>query len=167
MMLAGAAENELSGRDRDRGANVDLVELRIVARHHPRADVPALLHRHVAPGLVAGLALARDRARAPELLAGLRVVRGDHARVAGRRRLALAARDDFAVDDDRPPRRARGQRRLEHLRLPDELAGAGVDRVHHVVRARGDQRRAPDRDRALRAAVYAFRILALVLPERR
>src|SRR4029079_8514941 len=30
-----------------------------------------------------------------------------------------------------------------------------------------DQRRAPDRDRAVRAAVHAFRILTLVLPERR
>ena len=51
VLLVVAAERELRRRDRDRRADVDHVGLRVVARHHPRADVPALLHRHVAPRL--------------------------------------------------------------------------------------------------------------------
>ena len=81
--------------------------LGVVARHHPRADVPALVHRHVAPGLVARLAGPRNRARAPELLAGLRVVRGDDAGVVAGVGLALPAGDHLAVGDDRTGARAR------------------------------------------------------------
>ncbi len=56
VLLVDAAEHELRRRDRDRGADIDETELGVVARDHPRADMPALLERHVAPGLVAGLA---------------------------------------------------------------------------------------------------------------
>ena len=84
VLLVDAAQDELRRRDRDRRADVDAIELGVVARHHPRADVPALLHRHVAPRLVAGLAFARNRARAPQLLAGRGVVRRDDARLVRR-----------------------------------------------------------------------------------
>ena len=92
VLLVDAAKNELRRGNRDRRADVDLVEHGIEARHHPCADVPTLLHRHVAPALVAGLAFARDRARTPQLLAGCRIVRGDDARLVGRAGLALPAR---------------------------------------------------------------------------
>ena len=107
VLLVRAAENELRGRDRHGRADVDAGQRRIEARHHPRADVPALLHRHVAPALVAGLAGLRDRVRAPQLLAGRGVVRGDHAAFVRRIGLALPARDDLAARDDRARRRAR------------------------------------------------------------
>ena len=92
VLLVVAAERELRRRNRHRRADEDQVRLGVVARHHPGADVPALLHRHVAPRLVARLAGPRDRARAPQLLAGLRVVRGDDAGVVGRRRAGTAGR---------------------------------------------------------------------------
>jgi hypothetical protein len=47
---------------------------------------------------------------------------------------------------------ARGQRGIEHGCFPDEFARARVDRVHLVVGAGVDQRRAPDRHVAVRAA---------------
>src|SRR5690606_37878895 len=73
VLLIRAAEHEFRRRRRDRGSDVDAVQLGIEARHHPHADVHALLVWHVAPGLVAGLAGLRYRARAPQLLARPRV----------------------------------------------------------------------------------------------
>ncbi len=102
VLLVVAAEQELRRGRADRRADVDQVQLGIVARHHPRADVIAPLEGHVAPRLVARFARRRDRARAPQLLAGARVVRGDHAGVRAAFGLAAAAGDDLAVGDDRP-----------------------------------------------------------------
>ena len=102
VLLVVAAERELRRGDRHRRADVDQVGLGVVARDHPRADMPALLQRHIAPRLLARLAGSRDRSNAPELFAGLRVVRRDDARVAGRVRLTLPAGDHLAVGDDRP-----------------------------------------------------------------
>ena len=62
VLLVGAAERELRRRDRHRRADEDQVRLGVVARHHPRADVPALFHRHVAPGLDRRLAWTRNHA---------------------------------------------------------------------------------------------------------
>ena len=77
----------------------DEIELGIVGELTPDAGHPAVLERRAGPGLVAGLARARNQLVAPQLLAGLGVVAGDVAAV--RRHLARAARDDHAVGDDR------------------------------------------------------------------
>src|SRR4029434_5560113 len=99
---------------------------RVVARHHPGADVPALLERNVAPGFVAGLARTRDGPRAPQLLPGLGIVRGDHAAIVGGLRLTLAPFDDLAVGDDRTRAGVDRLLRVEDRCLPDQLSGAGV-----------------------------------------
>jgi hypothetical protein len=75
VLLVVAAQDELRRGDRHRRADVDQIERRIVARDHPRADVPALFERDIAPRLVARLAGSRNRPRAPQLPAGLRVER--------------------------------------------------------------------------------------------
>ena len=162
--LVVARQRELRRGNRHRRADEDPVQLRVVARHHPRAHVPALRHRHVAPGLVAGLARQRNRARAPHLLAGCRVVRGDDAGVVAGVGLALAPGDHLAVGDDRPGARARALLRLHHRRFPHHVAGVDVDGVDLIVGAAVDERAAPHRDVAVGAAVDAFRQLAAVLP---
>src|SRR5690606_8341081 len=136
---------------RDRRADVDAVQLRIEARHHPHADVHALFVRHAAPGLVAGLPGLRDRARTPQLFAGLRVERGDDAGFGSALRLAAAARDDLAVHDDRSGAVLRARTVVEDQALPRELAGARVDRVCVAVRAVVEDQVAVDRDIAVRA----------------
>ena len=165
VLLVVAAERELRRGNRHRRADVDQVQLGIVARHHPGADVPALLHRHVAPRLVARLARAGNRVEAPQFLAGLRVVRRDDAGVAAGVGLALAARDHLAVGDDRSAARRRALVRVEDLRLPDELAGPRVERVDEVVRARVDDEVAPHRERAVGLGPHAFGQLAPVFPD--
>ena len=101
VLLVVAAEHVLRRRRRHRRADVDHVELWVVARHHPGADVHALLERHVPPRLVARLSGTRHRARAPDLLAGLGVVGGDHAGVGPAFGFAPASGDHLAVGDDR------------------------------------------------------------------
>ena len=64
VLVVVAREHELRRGCGDRRADVDPFRRRVVARHHPHADVPALLVGDVAPGLVAGLAGLRDRADA-------------------------------------------------------------------------------------------------------
>src|SRR5690606_8456148 len=124
----------------------DQVQLRIEARHHPHADMTSLLVRDVAPRLVAGLSRLRDRARAPKLFAGFRVERGDYAGFGAAFRLTGAARDHLAVRDDRPRAVLRAAAVVEDHRLPDELAGAGVERVGEVVGAVVEDQVAPDRE---------------------
>ncbi len=125
VLLVVAGQHELRRRRRDRGADVDEVELGVVARNHPRADVPALFVRHVAPAVAAGLAGFRDRALAPELLARARVVARDDASVGAAVRLAVASRDQHAVGDER--RRALLHVMdlvVEDLGFPDLLAAS-------------------------------------------
>src|SRR5690606_9205898 len=97
VLLVDAAQDELRRRARDRGADEDPPKRRIVARHHPRPDVPTLLERDVTPRLVARLAGAWDRPRAPQLPPRLRVVRGDDTALVSRVRLALPPGDHLAV----------------------------------------------------------------------
>ena len=151
--------------NRHRCADDDEVRLRIVARHHPGPDVPPLVHRHVAPRLVARLARTGDRVEAPQFLAGPRVVRRDDAGVAAGVGLALAAGDHLAVGDDRAAAGPRALLRIEHRRFPGQLAGPRVERVDEVVGARVDDEVAPDRDRAIGLVAHAFRQLAPVIPD--
>src|SRR5690606_18749078 len=78
---------------RHRRADVHEIELRVVARHEPAADVPAVLVRQVAPRVAVRLAGRRDRPPPPELFPRARVVRGDHARVGTALGLACVCRD--------------------------------------------------------------------------
>ena len=143
----GAADQELRGGRRDRGPDVEQVQRGVVARHHPRPDVPALLERHPAPGLVARLARRGNGAPAPQLLAGVGVVGGDDAGVGPARGHAAAARDDLAVGDDRPRALGGGMGPVvQHLRLPHHPAGLGVEREDVVVGAGVDDGRAVDGD---------------------
>src|SRR5690606_17784808 len=113
--------------------------------------VHALLVWHVAPGLVAGLAGLRYRARAPQLLARPRVECGDHAGFRSAFGLAAAARDDLAVRDDRPRAVLRAGAIVEDEAFPYELAGLGVDRIGPAVRAVVENQIAVDRDVAIGA----------------
>src|SRR5204863_276217 len=151
VLVLVAREHELRRGCHDRRADVDPLRRRVVARHHPHADVPALLVRDVAPGLVAGLAGLRDRAMTPELLAGLRVERGDDARLRSALGLAAAARDHLAVCDDRPRAVLRAVLVVEDVRLPDELAGLRVHRVRPTVGAVVEDQVVVDREVAVRA----------------
>src|SRR5687767_3215138 len=101
VLLVVAGEHELRRWRGDRRADVDEIEPGVEARDHPRADVPTLLVGHVAPAVAARLAGLRNRALAPQLLAGARVVRGDHACLGAALRLAVATRDQHAVRDER------------------------------------------------------------------
>ena len=138
----GPAEHELRRRRGDRRADVDEVQLGVVARHHPRADVPAFLERHVSPRLVPRLARPRDGPAPPQLLSGAGVVGGDDAGVGGGGGAAAPARDDLAVRDDRP-RRLQGRVHgvVEDLGLPDHVAGDRVE-GHQVVVAGGVEQQA-------------------------
>ena len=171
--LVRSAEHELGRRRRDRGAGEDQVELRVVARRHPGADVGPLLERHVAPGLVAWLARCGNRAAPPQLLAGQSVVGRDHARVGPGSRRAAAARERLAVADDRAGALERGMDLVvEDHRLPDHLPGLGVEREEVVVDAGVDDQVRVNRDVPVvlgqEAADVVLRVLgdlAPVLPD--
>ena len=147
VLVVGAADQELRGGRGDRGPDVDEVQLGIVARHHPRPDVLAILERHPAPGLVARLAGSGNGAAAPQLLAGVGVVGGDDAGVGPARGHAAPARDDLAVGDDGARALGGGMGPVvQHLRLPRHAAGLGVEGEDVIVGAGVDDERAVDGD---------------------
>ena len=96
------------------------------SRRRRASSDPAVL-----PGLVAGLAGARDRVGAPRRLAGVEVGRLDEAADA---ELAAGGADDGEVADDQ---RRDGQRLADRgigdLALPHHFAGRLVDREHAPV----------------------------------
>ena len=144
------AEHELWRGRADRRPDIDQIERRIIAGDHPRADVEALLERHAAPALVAGLPGTRDQTAAPQLGPGHRVVRDHNARLRPAARRATASRDDLAVGDDGPGAlRRRVDPVVEDLRLPDHLAGHRVERVDVVVDRGVDDQPAVDGDVAV------------------
>src|SRR5678815_4073302 len=67
--------------------DIDEVQFRIVTWNHPCADVPALLHRDTAPRLIARLAGAGYRSRAPDFLTRLGVMRRDDVSLVSGTRL--------------------------------------------------------------------------------
>ena len=166
----GAAEQELRGGRGDRGADVDEVQGRVVARHHPRADVLPLLERHAAPGLVARLAGGRDRPPPPQLLAGHGVVGDDDAGLGSAARRAAPPRDDLAAGDDRPRALQRGMRLVvEDSRLPHLPAGGRVEGKDIAVGAGVDDAVRVDGEIAVggrkTAGGGSFRQIAAVLPD--
>jgi DUF4097 and DUF4098 domain-containing protein YvlB len=62
----------------------------------------------------------------------------DDAALVARAGLALAARDDFAVRDDRSRAGIGGLRGIENLSLPGELPGLGIERIDRIVLRRVD-----------------------------
>src|SRR5690606_29077452 len=66
-------------RLRRRGAPVSEVELGVVAAGDPGFAARAIEVRELAPGVAAGLAVERDREKAPNLLPGIGVVSADEA----------------------------------------------------------------------------------------
>ena len=150
VLLVRAVEHELGRGGSDRGADQHKVEILVVARRHPRADVPAFFERHVAPALVAGFAGSRDRASPPDFRTGLGVVRGDDAGVGPTARRATAPRDGLAVGDDRSGTLDGWVRAVvEDLRLPHHLAGRRIEGEDVVVDARVDDELVVDRDVAV------------------
>ena len=156
-----------------RRAHVHEIQLRIEARHHPGADMPPLLERHVAPRFVPRLAGRRDQPRPPQFLAGFRVVRRDDAGKRPAARIAAPTGDHLAVGDDRP-RGLVGRVHLvvENLRLPDHLARLGVQGEDVIVHAGVDDQLAVDGDvavdvehRADHVVGKIIRPFAVVLPE--
>ena len=143
----GAAEHVLRRRRGDRRTDVDHVQLRIVARHHPRADVRALLERHVAPGLVARLAGGGDEARPPQLLAGGGVVRRDDAAVGPAARVAAPPGVHLPAGHYWPRGLVgRVHPVVEDLGVPDHLARLRVQREDVVVHAGVDDQLVVDGD---------------------
>ena len=132
----------------------------------------ALLVRHVAPGLVAGLAGTRNQLGAPQLASGQRIVRRDDAGLGAAGRHAAAAGDHPAARDD-GTRRLVGRVHLvvEDLRLPDPASGDGVQREDVVVRAGVDDEPVVDGDVAVRRRAdrdvlrEVVRLRAAMLPE--
>src|SRR6185369_7307763 len=146
-----AREHELRRGRGDRRADVDAFRRRVVARHHPHADVPALLVRDLAPGLVAGLAGLRDSAMPPDLLAGLRIERGHDAGFGPALGLAAAARYHLAVRDDRARAVLGAVLVVEDVSFPGELARLRVDRVRVAVGAVVEDQVVVNREIAVRA----------------
>src|SRR5262245_31215304 len=100
MFVAVAPKNELRCGYSDGRSDVNQIQLWIVARNHPRADVPPLLQRNVAPCLIARLSGFGNGVGSPQFLAGLCIMCRDDASLVAGARLALAACDDLAIDDD-------------------------------------------------------------------
>ena len=144
-MSLPASANFGAGEVTDVPAKIE-VELGIVARHEPAADVPALVVGQRAPRVAVRLSGRRNRAPPPELAARARVVRHDHAGGRATLGLAAAARDDLAVCDDRARRVLCAAPVVEQLDFPRELARACVERVEIIVGARVDQRAGVDRE---------------------
>src|SRR5262249_11815587 len=113
-------------------ALVDGLGVLVVGRRHPdrgAAVLPALLA--VLPGLVTGLARARNGVGAPRLLAGVEVGRVDPAADA---ELAAGGADDGDVAHDEGRKRHRlADGGLGHLALPQLLPGRAVEREDAAV----------------------------------
>src|SRR5207249_8601404 len=133
-------------------APVREVEIRIVAADDPRLSADAQIVRELAPGVAARVARPRDRVELPELPASGGVVRAD---VAGLGRAVAVASgqtlNDLAVRDDGSARFGVSPGPVGDHRLPDDLAGAGVERDEPRVVRREEHLVLVDRDVAHRA----------------
>ena len=146
VLLVDTAQHELGGRRRHGRSDIDEIQNRVVAWHHPRPDVPTLLVRHITPRLVTRLARRGYRPRAPQLRTGSGVVRRDDTRLGATPRRAAATGDDFSVRNDRTRglvRRVLGV--IEHLGLPHDATRRGVQSKDEVVNAGIDDQVVIDR----------------------
>ena len=140
-------------------------ELGVVRARDPDRSA-AVLPVVAAPRFAAGLAGARNRVEAPNLLAGLHVVRGDEAADTV---LAAARADDHQVlDDERRHRHGVRELRIGHRCIPKRLAVARVDRDQVRVERAHEQRVAVNREAAIVGAAadaLVGRVVVAVLPE--
>ena len=159
-----APQHELRRGRGDRRADIDQIQIRVVAGHHPGADVSALLERDVAPGLVARLAGARNQPPAPQLLAGRRVVRGDDAAERPAARVAAPPGVRLAVGDDRTRGLVgRVHRVVEDLGVPHHLARLRVQGDDVIVHRGVDDQLAVDGDVAVGLDQAADHVVAQVV----
>ena len=99
------------------------------------------------PRLVPFLTGSRNRVEAPDLLAGLHVVRRDEA--ANPVLAATHADDHFVLDDERRVRNRVARRRRRHLRLPDLASAFRVDGNQVRIERPHEQRVTENRDAAV------------------
>ena len=173
---AGAARDAAPGRA-VAGADVEQVELRVVGHRVPRRSAAADLPPLAGPGLRGGLhlgVLERQRRiaghgeEAPELRAGLRVVRGDVAAHAELR--AAVADHHLALHHARRRRDRVGLRAVDRDDFPVHGAGRGVERDEPAVERADEHGAVPDRDAAVHdvaagVAAPLARHLRIVLPQ--
>src|SRR4029078_11393632 len=88
-------------RLRLRDTPVGRIEVGIVGAGDPGIAARAVVVLHVAPRVGAALVAGRDRAKPPELVPILRVVRADEALLFAVARAVAEALDELAFDDDR------------------------------------------------------------------
>ena len=170
VLLVVPRHEKFRSRRGDGGSDIQHVELGIVARHHPRADVAALGIGNAAPGFIAGLPGSGNRTRAPQLLAGNGIVSGDDTAVGAKLVLASARGKDLAVGDDGP----RGLLRwslaiVDDTGFPVKFSGYFIQSKQKIVRAGIDDVVAEDRDIPVDTGhrdelAEVFGLLALVLP---
>ena len=147
VLLVVAAQQVLGPGRCHRRADVKQLELGVVARRHPCAHVLAFAVGHIAPALVARLAGTGNRARAPQLLARRRIMRGDHAviGIGAGNGFAAATGEHLAIGDDGTGGLMNAALVIEHLRRPHILAGARVQRIERAIGGGVDDEIAVDR----------------------
>ena len=140
------------------------VQLGVDSRHHPRADMAALLVGYRAPRLVARLAGGGDEPPPPQLLARRGVVGGDDAALGPAPGVAAPARVHLPAGDDRPRGLVGGVHRVvEDLGVPHHVAGLGVEGDDVVVHGGVDDQLAVDGDVAVGLDEGADHVVAEVV----
>ena len=110
-----------------RHPEVDPVEVRVVAARDPGVAAGAQVVRELRPGVAARLVRPRRRVEAPALLPRRRVVAADEARLAREAVAAAQPLHERPAGHERPARVAEAVRVIGDGRLPDLLAGPGVE----------------------------------------
>ena len=173
VLVVDPAQSEFRRGRGDRGPDVDQVQFGVEAGHHPGADVPTVLERHVSPRLVAGFAWPGNQPSPPELLTGDRVVGGNDAGVWSPGRHAAAPGDDLAVGNDRPGGLRDGVATVvQYLGVPEQLSGPGGEREDVAISAGVDDGGAVDGEISICVHLHStqmvgqvVRALPAVLPE--
>ncbi len=168
--VAGGAALKLRPRFRLGGAPVHEVCGWIVAAGHPRIAARSKHQRLVVPGVPAGFSRPGDSGCAPQLLAGLRVVAEDVARVVLELLATGQRRDDDALYGERSRCVGVALLRVHHLCVPHHVPRPRVQRDEARVAGRDVNPLAVDRDVARRrrpnAAVAFLRCRRAELPQK-
>ena len=138
------------------GAEIDGVQVGIVAAGHPGRGAEAALERQAVPGRFVGVARMRDGPHPPQLLAGVHVVAGDEAAAGLGIAAAGHALDQLAVGDQRAAGIAPALGPVAGGVIPHHLAGRRVERHDMGVGGRHEQLVLIDRHVALAERLAAF-----------